>query len=352
VIVTRQINHAENRNSGYDKKGIVFTIMQGDVEKNYGLIRNELLQSGAVSSVTKTMGPISQKWSDSWGFSWTGSTEADKKTDFLQFSTDAGLVATMNMSLIQGRDIDVFKYPTDSTAVLITEKAKEAMHLKDPIGALLKAQGREWHIVGVIKSFIIESPYDNILPMIIYGPKLWFNAIHYKLNPAHGTKENLDKIEAVFKKYNADYPFDYHFVDGDYAKKFEETQRVGALSALFAGLSIFISCLGLLGLIIFIAETKTKEIGVRKVLGASVIGITTLLSKEFLKLIAISFAIAAPVAWWAMRLWLMNYTYRVTIQWWWFLFTGAASLAIALATLSYHAIRAATANPVKALRSE
>jgi ABC-type antimicrobial peptide transport system permease subunit len=188
--------------------------------------------------------------------------------------------------------------------------------------------------------------------MLIAGAKAWFQTILIRLNPAHSTAQNLQKAETIFKKYNPEYPFEYKFVDQEYARKFEDEQRTAALAGLFAGLTIFISCLGLFGLATYMAQSRIKEIGVRKVLGASVIGITALLSKDFLKLVLISFLIASPVAWWAMHVWLQDYNYHISIQWWVFLLSGILSLLIAIATVSYQAIKAALANPVQSLRTE
>jgi len=184
------------------------------------------------------------------------------------------------------------------------------------------------------------------------APKAWFATILIKFSDKNSTAANLKKAEAIFKKYNPEYPFEYHFVDEEYAKKFEDEQRTGMLAGIFAGLTIFISCLGLFGLATYMAESRIKEIGVRKVLGASVTGITALLSKDFLKLVIISFALAAPVAWWAMNAWLKDYSYRITIQWWVFAMAGLLSVIIALITVSYQAIKAAIANPAKSLRTE
>jgi ABC-type antimicrobial peptide transport system permease subunit len=189
--------------------------------------------------------------------------------------------------------------------------------------------------------------------MLISGPKSeWFNVILIKLNNQNSTATNLKKAEAIFKKYNPEYPFQYKFVDEEYAKKFEDEKRIGTLAGIFAALTIFISCLGLFGLATYMAENRIKEIGVRKVLGASVSGITALLSKDFLKLVLVSFILAAPVAWWLMYSWLQDYSYRVPIQWWVFAMAGIISVLIAIITVSYQAIKAAIANPVKSLRSE
>ena len=352
IIVQHQIKFAEERDSGYEKEKLVYVPIEGDIDKHYDMIKNQLLNKGAAIAVTKSMSPISTRYSDGWGWEWKGSTEADKKTDFVRMASDADFIKTMGAKLIAGRDIDIKNFPTDSTAMLLNETAVEAMHFKDPVGQIVKADGKNWTVVGVIKDFIYESPYEKINPLAVMGPASWFSTIHFKLNPANRTERNLQLSKDVFKEYNPQYPFNYKFIDEEYAKKFGEEKRIGTLAALFAGLTIFISCLGLFGLATYMAENRIKEIGVRKVLGASVTSITTLLSKDFLKLVIISFLIAAPVAWWAMNSWLQSYTYRINIQLWVFVLAGILSLVIAIITVSYQAIKAATANPVKSLRSE
>jgi ABC-type antimicrobial peptide transport system permease subunit len=214
--------------------------------------------------------------------------------------------------------------------------------------------GAQWHVVGVVKDFILESPYQkDVNPMMIYGPARNSGyVIHLKLNPANSTASNLAKTEKIFKKYNPQYPFEYVFADESYARKFSDTQLKGKLAALFAGLTIFISCLGLFALAAYMAENRTKEIGVRKVLGASVMNIAALMSKDFLRLVIISFVIASPVAWFFMSKWLENYTYRISVEWWVFAVAGFLSIMIALITISFQAIRAAIANPVESLRTE
>jgi len=352
IIVERQIKYAQDRDAGYVKDKLVYSFIQGDVDKNYQLIRNELISNGAAVAVTKSMSPITQRYSDGWGWKWPGSTPSDDKTDFVRMASDADFVKTMGVKLVDGRDIDVYTYPTDSTAMLLNEAAVKIMRLKDPIGAVVEADGEKWHVVGVLKDFIYQSPYEKVQQLAVMGPKSWFNVIHYKLNPANSTAKNLQLAETVFKKYNSQYPFDCKFVDETYAVKFKEEQRTGTLAALFAGLTIFISCLGLFGLATYMAENRIKEIGVRKVLGASVFGITALLSKDFLKLVIVSIMIATPIAWWAMSAWLKTYTYRTDIEWWVFLMAGLLSVAVAVITVSYQSIKAAIANPVKSLRTE
>jgi putative ABC transport system permease protein len=351
IVVKQQIDYAQNRQTGYNKHNLIYHIFTGDIAKNFELIRNELLSTGAAISVTKTSAPITESWSDGWGQEWEGKDPNDK-TDFYRYNADQDLSKTAGLQFVQGRDFDPRKFPTDSTGMIINESSLKVMKFKDPIGKIVKDNGESWHIVGVIKDFILTDPYQPTRPMLIFGAKAWFYTALIRLNPNNATEKNLKTAESIFRKYNTEYPFDYKFVDEEYAQKFEDEQRIGTLAGLFAGLTIFISCLGLFGLAIYMAESRVKEIGVRKVLGASVTGLTALLSKDFLTLVVISFALATPVAWWAMYSWLSNYPYRVSIQWWVFALAGLLSVLIALATVSYQAIRAALANPVKSLRTE
>ena len=351
IIVMQQIEYAQDREAGYDRQNLIYHFLEGDVEKNYALIKNELLSSGAASHVSKTSAPITEGWSDSWGYEWKGK-DPNAKLDFNTFNTDGDLAKTVGLQIIEGRDIDLKNYPTDSTAIMLNESAVTLMGFKKPLGETVRYNETEWHVVGIVKDFILQSPYQPMRPMVIHGPKSWFNAIHVKLNENNPTSKNLKLAEQTFKKYNPEYPFQYHFVDEEYAKKFHDEKRTATLACLFAGLTIFISCLGLFGLATYMAENRIKEIGVRKVLGASVINITRLLSKDFLKLVLIALAIAIPIAWWAMHSWLQDFPYRVSIQWWVFVSAGLLSLLIALFTVSYQSIRAGLANPVNSLRSE
>ncbi|MEO6819746.1 MAG: ABC transporter permease, partial [Ginsengibacter sp.] len=356
IVVVQQINYGLNRESGYDKNNLIYAFTQGDVDKHYQAIKSELLNNQTAISITQSGNPITQRWSDSWGFQWSGSSKADEKIDFLRLQSDADFTKTMGIKLLEGRDIDIYKFPSDSNAIVLNEAAVKAMHLKDPVGTMIRQSGDsvQFHVVGVMKDFVIESPFDQTInPLMLFGPgQMFAQIIHIKLNPAKPTKTAIAETEAIFKKYNPQYPFEFAFVDESYATKFESAQRSSQLAALFAGLTIFISCLGLFGLATYMAENRIKEIGVRKVLGASVTGIAALLSKDFLKLVLISFLIAAPIAWWAMSKWLENYTYRINISWEVYAIAGSLSVLIALLTVSYQAIKAGRANPVKSLRME
>ncbi len=352
IIVKQQIDYAQERETGYNRSNLVYHFFTGDLDKNYASIKNDLLNAGVAVSVTKTSAPLTESWSDGWGQEWEGKDPNDK-TDFRRYDADENLVKTVGLQLVQGRDFDMKTYLTDSTAMMINESALKVFKFRDPIGKIVKDNGQDWHIVGVFKDFILESPYAPVKPMLVYGLKSgWFSVIQMKLNGAHSMAQNLKATEAIFKKYNPEYPFEYKFVDEEYAKKFEDEQRTGTLAGLFAGLTIFISCLGLFALATYMAENRIKEIGVRKVLGASVGGIAALLSKDFLKLVLVSFVIATPIAWWAMHTWLQDYPYRVNIEWWVFALTALISTLIAIVTVSYQSIKAAIAKPVRSLRTE
>jgi len=354
IIVKQQIDYARDRETGYNKDNLVYTFMTGTVPKNYTLIKNELLESGVAKSITRTNSPLTERWSNGWGQDWEGKDPNDK-TSFDRYLSDEGLGVTAGLQFVQGRDFDLKQFPTDSTGLIINESALKVMKFKDPIGKVVGDLGIKWHIVGVIKDFILTSPYEPTRPILICGAKssfMTFQVIQIKLNGNNATTKNLAKAEAIFRKYNPEYPFEYKFVDESYAQKFDNEQRQGTLAALFAGLTIFISCLGLFGLAAYMAENRIREIGVRKVLGASITGITTLLSKDFVKLVIISFIIAAPLSYWCMNKWLQSYEYRVSIHWWVFALACCLSVAIAILTVSYQAIRAAMANPVDSLRKE
>lgn len=357
LIVQKQIKYTLDRDAGYNRNNLIFMFGQGDVDKHYNLIKHDLLNSGAVVSITRCANPITRKWGDSWGFSWQGSTKEDEKTDFIGLGTDADFVKTIGVKLIAGRDIDIYNYPTDSNAVMLNETAVKSMHLQHPVGTIIRSvddNKKQWHVVGVIKDFILESPYQkDINPMMIFGPGSSSGyVLHLKLNAVNNTAANLAKIEKIFKEYNPQYPFEYVFADDAYARKFDDTQRTKNLASLFAGLTIIISCLGLFALAAYSAENRMKEIGVRKVLGASVFNITSLMSKDFLMLVIISFVIASPIAWLAMSKWLDGYSYRINMQWWIFIAAGLLSILIALITIIFHVLKAAIANPVKSLRTE
>ena len=355
LIVRKQLQYAEDRDTGYSRNNLVYVHFEGDIEKNYSLIRQELLQSGIAVDVSKNWADMANGGSRTWGYRWPNEPPRDTTTGIGIYSTDADLVRTAGMHLIAGRDIDINRYRTDSFAILLNETAVKWMGFKDPIGQVLynPYDNTRWHVVGVVRDFVYGTPYGEVPPAMIQGPASGvFTTMHIRFSPANSTAASLEKTQAIFRRYNTAYPFDYHFVDQEYARQFEDEQRTKTMAGLFAALAIFISCLGLFGLSAFVAESRIKEIGVRKVLGASVSGITRLLSIDFIRLVLIAFAIAAPVAWYAMNHWLAGYAYRITMGWAVFAVAGAMAVIIAVLTVSFQAVRAATVNPVDSLRSE
>jgi putative ABC transport system permease protein len=352
IIIRRQIQYAQDRDQGYDKGSLMYTLFSGDMEKKYDLIKNDLLSSGVATAVSITNQTMVNAGSNSWGLTWNGK-DPNAKIIFDQMATQGDFIKTMKLKIVAGRDIDTKQFATDSTACLINESAVKVMKFKNPIGQLVDKDFVKWHVVGVFKDFIWGSPFERMNPMLVMGPKSdWNNVIHYRLNPNQPVSASLKKAEAIFKKYNPAFPFTPTFVDQEYQTKFKEQQRTSKLAGSFAILTIIISCLGLFGLAAYMAGNRTKEIGVRKVLGASVANIATLISKDFLKLVTMSIIFATPIAWYAMNTWLQNYTYRIAVEWWVFVMAGTSAILIALITVSFQSIKAAVANPVKSLRSE
>src|SRR5579863_285549 len=353
LVVVQQIQYAQQRETNYDRSQLVYHFTTGDLNKNYVMVKNELLQSGVATMVNRSSWPITEIWSDTWDIGWQGKSP-NNKTDFDRFSTDDNLVKTAGLKLIEGRDMDLVKFPTDSTAALLNESAVKEMGFKNPIGQLITDNGKTYHVIGLIKDFILRSPFYPVSPMAIEGiaSNTGLNVINVKLAAGANMMDNIHKLGSILKKYNPEYPFEYHFVDEQYARKFDDTKRTATLSGLFAGLTILISCLGLFGLASFIAVQRTKEIGVRKVLGASVLNLWQLLSKDFIVLILISLCISIPIAYYFMHQWLLQFEYRTLISWWIFAFAGLGAIVITLLTVSYQSIKAALSNPVASLRAE
>ena len=351
LVIHRQISYSLGRDTGYNKERLIYVSFDGDIDKNYALIKQELINSGTAEAVTKTMSPITTNFWNTSGVYWKGNWNEDKIIFNLTF-TDADWTKTVGTKIIDGRDIDIHTYATDSTALLLNEAAVQVMGLENPIGQTIHSQGIDWHVVGVVKDFIYYSPYDPVAPMLIGGPAMTFQTMHIKLSSHNRMADNLAQTEQIFRQYNPAYPFEYKFVDEEYARRFGKEQRTGTLVTWFGGLTIFISCMGLFALVAYMAETRRKEIGIRKVLGASVSSVIFLLSKEFLILVLISVAVASPIAWWTMNKWLSNYAYHTDIPWWLFVIVGFISLCIALLTVGFQALRAATINPVEAIKSE
>ncbi|MEN5087393.1 ABC transporter permease [Sphingobacterium faecium] len=354
LIVRSQIEYAGKRDIGYSPSQLIEIPMEGDMTKNYKVIKSELINKNIAHAVTRTGWSITRNASNSSGnFSWEGATpEQGKKIVFNIGKAESDFVKTLGLKVLEGRDIDFERLASDSLSVLVNEAAIKEMKLKNPIGSILKWGSNTFTIVGVINDYINDSPYSPVTPLLIYPAKDWMLNMVVRTNPSLPIDHNLKQMEEILKKFNPAYPFEYKFVDQQFAIKFKEQQQTAQLAFIFSGLAIFISCLGLLGLASYIAELRTKEIGIRKVLGASVTGITAMLSRDFVKLVLIAILLASPIAWWTMNKWLEDFSYRIEIQWWIFAVAGIAALTIAILTVSTQAIRAANTNPVKTLRDE
>jgi len=351
IIIYQQIQHGKNRPIGYDNKGLISVFSSNDLIKNYAPLQNELMATGVISSLCKTSSPPYTTWSNNSGWEWQGSRPEDKSVIFSTIATSYDYTKTIGIKLKAGRDFST-EFATDSSGVILNEAAVKRMGLKNPVGELLKWNGEKRKVVGVVPNMQMDSPFQAVSPLTIVFVKDWVNCVCLRINPNVSASEAIKKITPIFDKYNPGFPFDYQFTDEQYAKKFNYLELIGNLSLAVAFLAIFISCLGLFGLASFMAEQRTKEIGVRKVLGASVMNITTLLSKDFLKLVIISIVIASPIAYYVMQQWLQDYEYKISIGAGVFLMVMIVAIAIALLTVSYQAIKAALANPVKSLRTE
>jgi predicted permease len=351
IVIYREIWFARHRDSGYAQDNLLFVYVNGDIRKNEPAIEASLQASGAITHFTQTNAPVTDAWNDVADFHWVGQP-AQTRQDFTFYTEDRNFASTVGLRVLQGRDIDVVRYPTDTNALVLTESALHTMGFRKPLGQVVTLGPRQFHVVGVVKDFIHGSPYYPAWPTVIAGSTDKFGALTFRLSPAANEEENLSRVEEVFKKYNPDYPFEYKFVDEEYGRKFEGEQHFGTLAAIFSGLAICISFLGLFALAAYMAESRIREIGIRRVLGATLANITTLLSRDFMKLIVIAFLIASPIAWWAMRAWLSEYAYRVSVSWWLFALTGVTSFLIALCTVAYQAIRSARVSPAESLKVE
>jgi ABC-type antimicrobial peptide transport system permease subunit len=351
IIVFRQIQFAKDRPIGYDNNGLLAVPMvTSEIHKHFDVVKNELLKSGTITDMAESGTLPTETWSSSSTFDWKGK-DPNLSIDFsvVDISHDYG--KTIGWSFREGRDFSR-DFIADSTSLILNEAAVKFMGLTSPVGETIKWYGAPYKIIGVVKNMVIQSPYQEIKPCVFTLANYAGVFTILKINPSISAAEALSKIETVFKKFNPSQPFEYRFVDEDYNQKFANEERIGKLAGFFAVLAIFISCLGIFGLASFVAEQRTKEIGVRKVLGASVVGLWQLLSLDFVILVIISCLIAAPLGYYFLQEWLQKYTYHTDISWWIFVVSSLGALVITLATVSFQAIKAALMNPVKSLRSE
>jgi hypothetical protein len=359
IAVFRQIDLGMNRPVGYTREGLIMMKMKSaDFYGKDELLRHELKATGAVEEMSQSMGRVTDLASGNNGFEWPGK-DPNFKDSFGTLAVSPEHGKTVGWQFVDGRDFSR-DIASDSTGMVINESAAKYMGLQNPVGQPVRwkwwSNGAviDYKILGVVKDIVMESPYDPVEPTVFYlkGHNGKVNWINIRLNPSVPTAEALTRIETVFKKIIPSAPFDYEFVDEDYARKFASVLRTGRLVLVFSVLAIFISCLGLFGLASFVAEQRTKEIGVRKVLGASVTNLWRMLSKDFVILVMLAAAIATPLSIYLLTSWLENYQYRIALSWQIFAASAMGSLLITLITVSYQAIKAALANPVNSLKSE
>jgi putative ABC transport system permease protein len=350
IVVFRQIQFAKNREIGFNPKDLITMPITPEINNHFNSFRDELKNSGAAIEVDESANSTTESNIVSGGFNWVGK-DPNLSTAFPISNVTHGYGKTIGWKIKEGRDFSG-EFTSDSSAFILNEAAVKFMGLKNPIGKTIKWNDKPFQVIGVIKDIIFESPYQSIRPYIYQMTGDQSYVVTVKINTRMGVSKALSDIEKIFGKYNPELPFDYKFIDQEYSKKFGDEERIGKLASFFAVLAIFISCLGIFGLATFIAEQRTKEVGVRKVLGASVFSIWRLLSKDFIMLLIISLIIASPTAYYFMHNWLQNYPYHSEISWWIFVLAGIGALLITLLTVSFQAIKAALMNPVKCLRME
>ncbi|KIC93639.1 ABC transporter permease [Flavihumibacter solisilvae] len=350
IVVSKQVGYLQHRNLGYDRENVIYIPLEGVLPEKFPLFKEEILKQPGIAGVTRISGTITDISNGTGGVEWEGK-DPNSMPMFTQAGVGYEFVKTMNLQLKAGRDFNK-DFATDSSAYIINEAALKIMKLKNPVGSPITFWQNKGTIIGVLKDFHFQSLHEPIRPIIIrlMEKNGWGTAL-VRTKPGQ-TKQALAGIGEVCRTINPQFPFSYQFSDEEYQKLYKSEQVVDKLANCFAMLAIFISCLGLLGLAIFATLQRTKEIGIRKVLGASITSLFTMISKEFMLLVLIAFFVAAPLAWFALDNWLQQFAYRTEISAWIFLLAGFAAMFIALATVSYQAIKAALTNPVKSLKTE
>jgi putative ABC transport system permease protein len=350
IVVYKQISFAQSRPIGYNKDGLISVGVTVELHKHFDVVRSELMNAGAIVEMAESGSPVTDVWNTNGGFDWEGK-DPDLSVDFPNNPVSHDYGKTINWEIQDGRDFSR-DFPSDSLAFILNESAVKFIGLKDPVGSIIRWENKPYTVIGVVKDVLVQSPYAPVRPAMFHLSRGAENVFLIKLNPKSNVKDALSKIESVFKKVNPSSPFAPSFVDEDYAQKFGDEKRLGTLSTFFAILAIFISCLGLFALASFVAEQRTKEIGIRKVMGASVANLWRMLSQDFVMLVFISSLLAVPIAYYLIVNWLNEYEYHTDVSWWVFAVAVGGGLVITLLTVSYQAISASLMNPVKSLRTE
>jgi ABC-type antimicrobial peptide transport system permease subunit len=350
IVVKRQVHYIQTMNLGYDRENLIYIPLEGELTSKYTLFKNQARNMAGIQNVTRMTQNPTQIENGTGGVDWEGKNPTSG-IEFTWSNVGYDFTTTLHSQLVEGRDFSK-DFPTDSVGYIINETALKITGYKNPIGKPFTFWGKKGTIIGVLKDFHFNSVHTPINPLVVSlgEENTWGEAL--VRTKAGQTKQALASLEKICKELNPKFPFTYKFSDEEYQKLYASEQVVDQLSNWFSVLAIFISCLGLLGLVMFSAEQRTKEFGIRKVLGASPGVLFNLLSREFLLLVLIALAIASPVAWLVMNKWLQDYQYRIDITWSIFVIAGLLALVIALMTVSFQAIRSSIANPVKSLRTE
>nr|WP_295922382.1 ABC transporter permease [uncultured Dyadobacter sp.] len=351
LVVLRQIQHAKDRPTGFERAGLVsIPLNTSELRSNYAVIRQELSQTGAVMEVSESSSPVDEVWSNDASFSWPGK-DPDQTGDFGTVGITHEYGKTVGWRFAQGRDFSR-RFSTDSLGMVLNASAARFMGIKNPVGLHIQWNNLQYTVIGVIEDVITGSPFTPVHPTIYMLKPEWADFIYVRLNKEMNAHQALTAMEPIFRKHNPGSPFEYKFADDEYDRKFRAEERIGQLASIFTTLAISISCLGLFGLVSFLAEQRRREFGIRKVLGASVANVWGLLSKDFIVLVGIASLLAVPVSYYTLSGWLDNYAYRTELSWWIFGLGIVSALLITLVTVGFQAIRVALLNPVKSLRSE
>jgi ABC-type antimicrobial peptide transport system permease subunit len=352
IVVYRQIRHGQDRPIGYDRDGLIrININTPDLNGKYDVLQKELFASGSATGFAQSSSATTENNYYDDHFEWEGKDAKLPQMSFVLMAVTYDFGKTIGWQFTKGRDFSR-SFSTDNSAIILNEAAVKYMRLSDPIGKTIKWNKNPFTIVGVIKDMVTESPYKPVQQSVFFMVPNVGPVITIRLNPALSSSAAITKIESIFRKHNPSAPFEYKFVDEEYGRKFAAEERIGILSSVFATLAIFISCLGIFGLASFMAQQRIKEVSMRKILGASVVNLWGLLTREFVLLVVIAFVIAVPVANYFTNQWLQKYAYRTDLSWWIFLSAGMGAMIVTVLTVSFHAIKAALANPIKSLRTE
>lgn len=349
IVIYQQIQHVKNRDIGYDRENLIQVWTNSELETNFQTMREELIRTGAVKSICKSNSPVTSIFSSN-EIKWQG-MPGDTRVAVSTIATEYDYAETMGVKLLMGRDFSP-DFPSDSLAVVINEAAAKLLGFEDPLGQKIEYNGNQYEIIGVMQDMVMADAMSVVQPLTMFLMPYWSSTISIRLNQTNDVPATIARVESVFKKHNPNYPFEYQFTDDVFNRKFTNISLISSVAGIFAGLAIAITCLGLLGLAAFTAEQRTKELGIRKVMGASVMNLVMLISKDFTRLVLQAFVISAPLAGWYLNQFLQRYEYRVQIGYWILGAVGIFALVITLVIVSTQALKAAMANPAKSLRTE